>query len=533
MKTQPPYYPIVYVRGFAATRGEIEDTVATPYMGFNLGATKIRQDHKGKIVRFVFESPLVRLMKDHGYLDTYKDGDVVPPTQRVSPKSLWIFRYYDQASQDLGPGERRSILQIAQDLRRYILRVRASVCGNDKKQLKNFRVCLVAHSMGGLICRCYLQNLCANGTGNAALDAELGLKSRPRDNHGHVDSGVHLVDKAFTYATPHNGIDLLGFNAPDLGSLDPLHVRNFNRQVMHEYLALPGDYEPDSAVNSLNGTFPVDRFFCLVGTNYQDFTAMMGLSRAAAGAMSDGLVTIPNAAVEDSPRAFVHRSHSGHYGIVNSEEGYQNLRRFLFGDVRVDLKLVADQITLPRPVQKLKDKGKQVRASYHIETTARVRGATYYLHERKVEQESSILREYDKLVKDQRPVYLFTGYLMKSAKTAQSADKALAYAVRLSIRVPSYEVDNRFWFDEHFEGGFVYDETVTFHLYQRAGSVSIKYGLTSRHGLGEAPLAATVTPQPDGSSQIEIPLGFDQAAAEPPCPGFRGKLLMIVNDWNK
>ncbi len=39
MAIEAPYYPIVYVRGYAATMSEIEDTVATPYMGFNLGST--------------------------------------------------------------------------------------------------------------------------------------------------------------------------------------------------------------------------------------------------------------------------------------------------------------------------------------------------------------------------------------------------------------------------------------------------------------------------------------------------------------
>lgn len=39
----PPWYPIIYVRGYAMTRGEIAAAVATPYMGFNLGATKMRQ----------------------------------------------------------------------------------------------------------------------------------------------------------------------------------------------------------------------------------------------------------------------------------------------------------------------------------------------------------------------------------------------------------------------------------------------------------------------------------------------------------
>jgi hypothetical protein len=37
-----PFHPIIYVRGFAATSGEIEETVADPYMGFNIGSTKAR-----------------------------------------------------------------------------------------------------------------------------------------------------------------------------------------------------------------------------------------------------------------------------------------------------------------------------------------------------------------------------------------------------------------------------------------------------------------------------------------------------------
>ena len=37
-----PFHPIIYVRGFAATQSEIEETVADPYMGFNIGSTKAR-----------------------------------------------------------------------------------------------------------------------------------------------------------------------------------------------------------------------------------------------------------------------------------------------------------------------------------------------------------------------------------------------------------------------------------------------------------------------------------------------------------
>ena len=59
-----PYYPVIYLRGYAGTQGEIEDTASTPYMGFNLGSTRIRQFHTGKVQPYVFESPVIRLMKD-------------------------------------------------------------------------------------------------------------------------------------------------------------------------------------------------------------------------------------------------------------------------------------------------------------------------------------------------------------------------------------------------------------------------------------------------------------------------------------
>ena len=79
----PPYYPIIYVRGYAATMREIEGTVGTPYMGFNPGSTKIRRRHADdKPVRFIFESPLIRLMKDEGYIDAYRDGDFVNADKR-------------------------------------------------------------------------------------------------------------------------------------------------------------------------------------------------------------------------------------------------------------------------------------------------------------------------------------------------------------------------------------------------------------------------------------------------------------------
>ncbi len=38
-----PFFPIIYVRGYAGSDSEIEDAVAEPYIGFNVGPTKFRQ----------------------------------------------------------------------------------------------------------------------------------------------------------------------------------------------------------------------------------------------------------------------------------------------------------------------------------------------------------------------------------------------------------------------------------------------------------------------------------------------------------
>ena len=74
---EAPYYPIIYVRGYAGSESAVEETVATPFMGFNLGSTKVRQNYKGEVVRHVFESPLIRLMKDFEYRDVYSHGEVI------------------------------------------------------------------------------------------------------------------------------------------------------------------------------------------------------------------------------------------------------------------------------------------------------------------------------------------------------------------------------------------------------------------------------------------------------------------------
>jgi hypothetical protein len=485
-----PYYPIIYVRGYAMTKSEIEATVATPYMGFNLGATKIRQDWKGKVGRYIFESPLVRLMKDYQYRDIYQGGQETDGP--VPPRSVVIYRYYEQADTDLGTGQVPSILEAAEGLGELIARLRDQVCGQDQEAARAFRVYLVAHSMGGLVCRCFLQN--------------------PAVSKPEIKA---LVDKVFTYATPHNGIDMAGLNVPEfLGLFD---MNNFNRDRMATYLALPKNSD---RVDDLNGTFDPERFFCLVGTNHKDYT--VAASRVLAGEMSDGLVRIENASVRGAPRAFVHRSHSGPFGIVNSEEGYQNLTRFLFGNVRVDAVLDVEHLPLPPAVRKAHEERKKVRASYYFEASVAPRGTDYRLTERRKETCSAIFRTFDEMFKIDKagldaprmPV-LFSVFLDTEKITV---GRTLVFAVELCVSSTAYEIDGFLFFERSIPGEYLFRDTVVIRATPGEDGWRVRYNLADDDWSDSR-----------GTEAVRDGDGF--VIALQTAKGFRGKLRLNARKW--
>jgi hypothetical protein len=438
-------------------------------------------------------------MKDHDYADVFSDGGV-STDRRVGARSIWIYRYYESVSKDLGSGERPPIEHYAKGLDSLIEHIRDRVCGpadsEDADEIaarNDFKVHLVAHSMGGLIVRCYLQNIYPGKSFNQPPP----------------------VDKVFTYATPHGGIDLRGIgNLPAFLQIN--NIDNFNEARMREYLKLSS-----GPVESLGGQFDTDRFFSLVGTNYRDYPAARGLASAAVGPMSDGLVQIKNASVTKTPRAFVHRSHSGPFGIVNSEEGYQNLRRFLFGDVRVDISLNINDITLPAAIEKERAKGRRIRASYHAETAVRVRGARWDLHRRSVAESSAHFIPY-KRIEDKKAVRLYTGYLSKNSRVKRRGP--MGFTMDLGILVPEYEVDRKWRFDQHFEGGYIFRDKINFDLSMTGDSVVLRYGFDSKTPNRATKKLDAVTQ--DGTSEFQIPISRNSK------PGISAVLSIKASPWH-
>lgn len=514
-----PFYPIIYVRGYAMTEREQDETTADPFCGFNLGSTVFRATpEKDKPARkFIFESPVLRLTSDFGYADIFRDGlDIVDPDWEgtIPPRSIVIYRYYEQASALLGTGKTPAITEFARGLSDLILRVRELVCADPQSGIapKDFRCYLVAHSMGGLVCRAFLQN------------PDLGEEQARR-----------CVDKVFTYATPHNGIEMAGLNIPS--GLSAADMRNFNREYMAEYLNLKALHKKTGRVDWLpEEAFPSERFFCMVGTNRADYDVAMGLSRAFAGHGSDGLVKVENASVwgvnakgqfsAPCATAYAYRSHSGYFGIVNSEEAYQNLARFLFGDVRVDIWADVDSVRVPAAI-----KDREVNALYQFEALSSPRGKRWYLTRRVSEEDSVACRSHQQLEdpkdKAARSIYLSTVFLANRARVNPNR-RSLAYGLTFGVRVPDYEVERKFWADSHYEGGYLFRDTLVVEMVppQKDGDAwTVNYAWQSTNP-GRASKSLDYKSLRGGKLEMTIPFGSDRA------PGISGQLRLLVSAWN-
>lgn len=334
--------PIVYCRGYAGPTSQIDATVNDPFYGFNEGATHTRVNGDGDPKFYQFEGPLLRLLGERDYhvlvRGSQKELLATATAGALPQKSIWIHRFYDEAATTYAAPAARTgnlfdraitwtedlvrehttaqgfdIEQAARELYDLILLVREKT-GAPK-------VFLVAHSMGGLVARCMMQKICE-------MDGRITAKD--------------LVAKFCTYATPHGGIvftgGLLNWLMETFG---PAGSNIFSPPKMYGYLT-PGKKFGDEPLGKTwdprvmpPEVFDVDDVFCIIGTDQNDYN----LAKLGVGPRSDGLVLIENAYLKGAHRAFVYKSHSGPYGEVNSEEGYQNLARFLFGHWSVQVEL--------------------------------------------------------------------------------------------------------------------------------------------------------------------------------------------------
>ncbi|HRO82256.1 MAG TPA: hypothetical protein PLR92_12535, partial [Alicycliphilus denitrificans] len=98
----------------------------------------------------------------------------------------------------------------------------------------------------------------------------------------------------------------------------------------------------------------------------------------------------------------------------------------------------------------------------------------------------------------------------------------------LGVRVPDYEVERKFWADTHYEGGYLFRDTVIVEMVppQTPGDAwTTRFGWQSDN-VGHATESLAYRTLKTGKQVMTIAFGNDNA------PGIAGRVRFVVSAWN-
>jgi hypothetical protein len=185
-----------------------------------------------------------------------------------------------------------------------------------------------------------------------------------------------------------------------------------------------------------------------------------------------------------------------------------------------------EAVQVPREIE-----GKPVNALYQFELLASPRGKRWYLTRRVAEEDSVACRSHQELTdpenKAARSIFLSSVFLSKRARVNPERP-SLAYGLTLGVRVPDYEVERKFWADAHFEGGYLFRDTVVVEIVPPQAPMEnwiVKFDWQSDN-LGPVSRPLAYKTLRSGKQLMIIPFGSNSA------PGIKGQLRFEVSAWN-
>ena len=104
---------------------------------------------------------------------------------------------------------------------------------------------------------------------------------------------------------------------------------------------------------------------------------------------------------------------------------------------------------------------------------------------------------------------------------------SLSFAMDLCVRVPQYEIDGFLFLKDHYEGAYLYRDTVIFEATppSEAGAAWVfEYSFASERASGRKP--AAIVRDAGGALTFEIPI------SQPHPPGIAARLHVKTQYWN-
>ena len=114
---------------------------------------------------------------------------------------------------------------------------------------------------------------------------------------------------------------------------------------------------------------------------------------------------------------------------------------------------------------------------------------------------------------------------------------SLAYSVYLGIRVPDYEIDRKLWVNEHYEGSYLFRNSIVLEMVppsEKETEWKVKYSWQDT-GFSLADEKIDAKAIRGGKVEVVIPFyskSSPEINAKLSTPGIRGKLRFMVSAWN-
>lgn len=153
----------------------------------------------------------------------------------------------------------------------------------------------------------------------------------------------------------------------------------------------------------------------------------------------------------------MHRAHSGIRGIVNSADSYENIHRFLFGNLKAKLHL--QDLKIHTRINDLR-----IKAFYDLEFSLSIQGTLTSLHQRQQKPCENAMRftagQLDLLTQQGSSIYMHTAFLNSKLNPSQSKFSHF----QLAVKIVEYHVKERLLWDRQYDGRTIYSETLEIRL---------------------------------------------------------------------